>query len=240
MPLLEPEQLRFHQLPGNRGAVDLDERTVAPGRLLVQGGRHQLLAGPALALDQHGGGSIGHLGDDLLELDHPLAPADDLGEAAAWLVGDDVPGVEIGLARRLGDDRLQLGVLEGLGDEIERARLHRLDCAIHPAMRCDDDHRYVRVGHHDLAKEREPVHLGHHEIGDHHVSPVAIERSQSLLSIGGDLHFVPLALQCGREDLAEAQFIVDDEHSVCHLRCAGLSRGIALAQQMEICGGGRG
>jgi hypothetical protein len=47
------EQLRFEERFGDRSAVDLDERTVGTLAQLVDGARDQLLAGSALAGDEH-------------------------------------------------------------------------------------------------------------------------------------------------------------------------------------------
>src|SRR5690606_4940610 len=52
--LLVAEQLGLDQVLGQRRAVDRDERLVRDGRQRVQVARDQLLAGPALAEDQHG------------------------------------------------------------------------------------------------------------------------------------------------------------------------------------------
>src|SRR5205823_2739227 len=85
------------------------------------------------------------------------------------------------------------------------------------------------VGDDHLAEQREAVHLRHHQIGDHDVGAVAVERRQRLLAVGCDLHLISLTLERGREDLPEALFIVDDEHAVCHLRW-GLSRPLEAWQ----------
>src|SRR3546814_8167629 len=50
--LFMPEQLAFEQILGDRGAVDRDERAVAPRARLVQPAREQFLAGAARA-EQH-------------------------------------------------------------------------------------------------------------------------------------------------------------------------------------------
>src|SRR6185295_16294178 len=52
---LVAEQLGLEQRLGDRAAVDRDERAVAPTRPAVHGTRDELLAGAALAFDQHGG-----------------------------------------------------------------------------------------------------------------------------------------------------------------------------------------
>ena len=52
--LLVAEQLAFQQGLGNGGAVDGQERPGGPAAVLVDGPGDQLLAGAALAQDQHG------------------------------------------------------------------------------------------------------------------------------------------------------------------------------------------
>ena len=51
--LLVAEELGLDQLVGDRRAVDLDEGALAPRARAVDGTRHQLFAGAALAGDQH-------------------------------------------------------------------------------------------------------------------------------------------------------------------------------------------
>src|SRR5690606_10351799 len=48
------EELTLEQAAGDRRAVDGREGAVTAGRSLVEGPRHELLAGPRLAADQHG------------------------------------------------------------------------------------------------------------------------------------------------------------------------------------------
>src|SRR5262249_50430962 len=62
---LVAEQRAFDELVRNRRHVDRDERRVAAARLLVQQARQQLLAGPALAEDQHGRGQLRHALDEI-------------------------------------------------------------------------------------------------------------------------------------------------------------------------------
>src|SRR5206468_11420247 len=50
---LVAEQLALDQVPGDRGAVDLDERSGRAPRQLVDRVRDQLLAGAVLAGDEH-------------------------------------------------------------------------------------------------------------------------------------------------------------------------------------------
>ena len=52
--LLDAEELGLDERFDERGAVDGDERPAAPGAELVNLMRDELLADPALALEQHG------------------------------------------------------------------------------------------------------------------------------------------------------------------------------------------
>ena len=85
--LLVAEQFAFQQAGGNGGAVQLDEGALPARAEVVDGARHQFLAGAGFAVDQHGGIGGRH-GLHLLE--HGLqraALADDFLEA---VVGADL------------------------------------------------------------------------------------------------------------------------------------------------------
>ena len=101
--LLVPEQLRLQQRLGQRGAVDRDERPAPPGREVVDRLGDQLLAGAALALDQHRARHRRHL----LDLDQHLldrrALADDAGALLEPAPLDQPPR---GLHHLLGPGRL--------------------------------------------------------------------------------------------------------------------------------------
>ena len=70
------EQLALEQRLGHGRAVDGDERARAPASGVVQRARHQLLAGAALAGDEHRGVGVGHPLDQLVHLPHGGALAD--------------------------------------------------------------------------------------------------------------------------------------------------------------------
>ena len=66
---LVAEELALDQVLGDRRAVDLDERLVAARRVLVQRARDELLAGAALAGDEHGGRRVGDALEHGVELE---------------------------------------------------------------------------------------------------------------------------------------------------------------------------
>src|SRR5579872_4109801 len=70
------KQLGFNQILRQGGAVDADERFVRTGPKGNNRPRYQLLAGSALAPDQHGAAATGHAADGLIYPPHRLAAPD--------------------------------------------------------------------------------------------------------------------------------------------------------------------
>src|SRR4051812_820597 len=81
--LFVAEQLGLYQALGQRRAAHLDERLLRAQRPVVDRVRDQLLAGPRLAADQHGGIGAGDLRHLLEDLPHRAAGADELREVVA-------------------------------------------------------------------------------------------------------------------------------------------------------------
>ena len=75
------EQLRLHQRLGHRGAVDRHEGPLAPGALVVNRLGEELLARSGLAEHQHRAVAVGDHRQQLEDLLHPGALADDVLEA---------------------------------------------------------------------------------------------------------------------------------------------------------------
>ena len=128
--LFVAEQFALQKILGNRGAVDRQERLVGAAAVMVNGPRHQLLARPAFARNQHGRLRLGYLADKLEDLLHRLALADDaLGmifTVQQRLIADHLAHVARGLESGL-DQQFELGHFERLEHVVVRARLHRLD-----------------------------------------------------------------------------------------------------------------
>src|SRR5437870_7104605 len=78
--LLVAEQVGLDESLGDRRWVDGDEGLLAPRALMVDGPRDELLAGTALAGDQHGRRRAGDLRDEAVELLDRGMPSDDLVE----------------------------------------------------------------------------------------------------------------------------------------------------------------
>ena len=108
----------------------------------------QLFPGSALALQQHGGTAGRDLGDQVENLEHRLALADDVFEVVALLQRAlELDVLFFRLAPRYGGPhvRQQLLVVPGLLDKVRRAGLHGPHRVLDRPVGGDDDHGKTRV-----------------------------------------------------------------------------------------------
>jgi hypothetical protein len=75
---LVPKERTLDQLFGNRRTVDGHERPLAPTALPMDGSSDELLAGATLPGDQHRRIAIGHLSNQIEDLDHLLIAPNDI------------------------------------------------------------------------------------------------------------------------------------------------------------------
>ena len=146
------------------------ERHAGARRVGVDGARDQLLARPRFAFDQDGRRRAGDARDQLVDLQHDRALADDVLEVGlalggdGLLLGDEPPALE-----RARDGEAQLLDVEGLRDVVVGAALDRLHRPRDVAEGGDQDDRRVR----GLAGERrqhvEPARALHAHVGDDQV-----------------------------------------------------------------------
>ena len=135
----------------------------------MQRARHEFLAGAAFALDQDGAVGVGDFGDEVVDLLHPSARADDVFKAVFFL--DDLPQVsvladEALVIQRPLDGELELIDLERLGDVVVRAELHRFDRGFDRLVGGDQDDRRLRQDLPAFAENVETADLVHAQIGD--------------------------------------------------------------------------
>ena len=180
----------------------------------MDGARHQLLARPALAVDEHGGGAVGHLihqghhGPERRAHPDEVALGEEIVQAPleSQVLRDELSALE-----RLADDADQLGALEGLGEEVHRPVLHRRHRLLDGAEGGEQDH--VDVGHRrlDLAQQLEPGEARHAQVGEEQVHPALAQAIERGLAVGGEHHGVPLAGEGALQALPHRGVIVGDE-----------------------------
>ena len=145
---LVAEELGFEQRFRDRRAVDGHERPVGARAEHVQRPREQFLARPAFAFEEHGGvgrrrALKGH--DHVLQLG---VLADDLRRAAPrgeLVLQKNVLVGQPALHERTLDHQQQVIRIHRLGEEVERALLHRRDRVLDAAERRHHDDRQLRI-----------------------------------------------------------------------------------------------
>src|SRR4029077_11327544 len=144
--LLVPEDLAFEERLGNRGAVDRNERKSGARAELMNRLRDELLAGPRLARDEHRRARRRRLLDDLVDLPHLGAVADERAERT--MLAQLAPQ-RLHLAHRLEalddlvEQDLQALNVDRLREVVVRAFLHRLDGGLDGALRREQQRRHV-------------------------------------------------------------------------------------------------
>ncbi len=84
----------------------------------------------------------------------------------------------------------------------------------------------------DRLGELEPVHVGHFDVGQHHVERLPrAQCHQPFLRVGGDPHPVARRLQHRRQHVAEERAIVDQEHRLRGCRRPHLLAGEPVGER---------
>ena len=125
------------------------------------------------------------------------------------------------------DSGPQLRIVIRLGDVVLGHFVDQLRLAVCCVDGGQDDDRQVRVGL-DLAGQRQPVDLGHHQIQQDQVRPAGLQPAQRLLPVAGSRHFIAVVVQLLRQNHEQARVVVDQKNPsrpvLVHL-AASLPRG---------------
>ena len=183
--------------------------------------RHQLLAGAALARDEDGrAGRRGHL-DEVMDLLHRAAGAEETAEPARFFELATEEGHlahDLRLLERLLDERPEPARLHRLGDVVVDPALHRRHRGIHGRVPGEDDHCGGRAVLLKGAGEGQAVHPGHHEVRDHQIRPDRERALEGLVAVVRLLDLVsPAGQQCG-ETIERVGVVIGHKNSLCHGR----------------------
>ena len=178
--------------------------------------RHQLLAGAALAEDQHRRVGGRHALDDPQHVVHPGAAGQETAEgrrARGVRAERHVLAEELGLLRRLAHDDVELLDLGRLGEVVVGAELHGLHCGgdLLKARQHDDLRRLGDRG--QLAQHVEPFLLRHPHVEHDDVEgrlANALERGHAVLR-AVDLVAPPREL--AHDQLAQVALVVGHQHA---------------------------
>ncbi len=170
-PLLVAEKLAFYQLRGDGPAIERKERGLLAAAEVVDGLRGKLLAGAALALQQHRRRSGRDAAELVVELLHRRRAAEDMAEAAelAQLVAQLADlGAQLAGARHAPQDGAQALDVDGLHQIVRRARAQRRDRALHGRV-AGDQHELRGGVLLDVVHELRALPVGQLQVGQQHV-----------------------------------------------------------------------
>ncbi len=211
------EELGFGQLAADGAAVDRHERALPARAGQVDQAGDELLAGAALAGDQHGRLAVGGAPGLLDQVLHGLRAVHQavLGAAAAEQVAQALVVAAQGpVGQGAVDGDEQLGALEGLEQVGGRAQLHGLHGLRHRAVSGEHDHRRARRLH--RAQDVHAVAAGHLHVGEHQVGAVAGEPGQARVGVGGGVHLVAGLGEHEADHLAQVAVVVDEQYPRHH------------------------
>ena len=174
---------------------------------------HELLARPALALDEDGRARRGGRPDELEDRLHDLASADDGAEAELPLelaAEADVLVLQPLVVQSPFDGHQQLVMFERLLDVVESPVFHGLDGRFDRGIGRDDDDLGAGVDAPDGLQDLDALQPGHQQIEEEHVEGAPVELGQPLFAAGGQFHLVALRGQKLAQDVVDDGLVVDD------------------------------
>jgi hypothetical protein len=190
-----------------------DEGPLAARAEVVDGVRGELLAGPALAADQHGGSGDGDAAEGVEDFLHGLAATQQIPEALlpldARAQSRDLV-LESPPLEQLTDLDAQGLHLEGFGDVVRRSALHGLDGA-GDGLGCSEDHDRRRdrlLG--DLLEQGQSAAAGHDEVEQDQVRRSFGDRAQRLVDAPGGRHLA-VVLEEHPQRCLHSGLVVDHE-----------------------------
>ncbi len=212
--LLVAEQLVLEEVLGDRRAVDRDERPLRPRRELVQGAGEQLLAGAALAEQQHGRVARRRA----LERQHGVLERGVLAEHARQAetllvvvleqheLGEQPPPLD----RAVEEEQQVVGV-DGLREEVGGAVLHRPHGLLDGAERGHHDDRGLGVGLERRVEHVEAAPRRQLQVGEDDEVALAREPAARLVRVGRLVDAVAARLEGLAQHRAKRLLVLDDQ-----------------------------
>ena len=201
-----------------------------------------VLADAAFACQQHGGPRAGDARDGRENFLHRRAVADDIFELIALAQGFAKLAVFVAkLANFQGffDDHAQMIEGKRLGKKVDSSLLHRLHRDFHRAERRHHDHRSMLVLLIQFFEQRQAVHAGELQIGEHQVD-VAGELDAFLGGAGG-FHLVAGGRKMQADHAAVLLFVFDHQdrlarhHSLLSMKRKENAKYAAFAGRARDC-----
>src|SRR5271168_5552782 len=209
------EEFGFEQRFGKRAAIDGDEGSFRAGAIFVDGAGDEFFTGAAFSGDQHATGLGGDGFDQIEEVAHFGAGADDViesGEAAelaAELAGFLAQRLIFGDAFHGGAQLVEQAI--AFDYVAVGAEVHGVNGGVHggDAGNKDEDRRGRNfLG---ILQQLDAIHIGHADVGDDDVEDLGGEAALGGLAVGNDFDLVAFLAEADFEQLGDGGFVVNDE-----------------------------
>ncbi len=208
------EEFAFQEGLGNGGAIDAHIVGLVAAAQAVQGAGHQLLAGAAFSEDQDPGFRGGHGLNELAQLAHLGAFADDLVQAVGLAGARAQAGVFLQEPVTLGatvDGVQQFLGGKGFGQVVHGSRLDGLHRQLGGRVGGNHQQRQLRPLRPGLGQKLIPAHPAQARVGDDHEELLALEQAQRPLRRFDRAHGIALVGQHRLERQAHILLVIDDE-----------------------------
>ena len=218
------EELGFEQRFGNGRAVERDEPVHAPRAVVMDGARHHFLARTRFARHQHGARRRRHGFEQLKELGHHSALADQALEAIALVelcVQVRVLRFQAPLLERRVEHVEKLVDLERLGDEIPRAAFDGFDGVFHRSVSRDHNRDNLWIELDCRLHEGPAVEARQAKVGDDNVECEVRQTAQGFLARFGLLHVVASIGELLGNGLPQGRLVFNQEEMFYWVRHLG-------------------
>ncbi len=183
---------------------------------MVQGPGHELLAGPAVTLDEDAHVRFGNLVHQVLDLLHLGAVVDEL--AFELIHPQLLPqvrdlGEQLAFFQGLGDGEVEFLLLEGLHQIVRGAGLHGLHDDVRLAQGREHEDGHVLGYLPDLVEGLQTVHVGHEDVEDDQgVLLTRPQLAQRILAAGYRINIVPALGEQFDDIPADALIVIDNQY----------------------------
>ncbi len=122
------------------------------------------------------------------------------------------------------DGHFEIAEIDRLGQEVERAAVHRGADVAHVAIGRNDDGRFLVLGLLQFLQQRQAVHPRHVDVGHHHVDMrMILDRLQRLDAVMGEHErhraVADLPAEFLQHQSLEIGLVIDDEDGCSHAAC---------------------
>ncbi len=209
------EEIALEEIGRKASGVHRHEGLRLASAVVVDGPRHELFAGAALAGDEHRRLRGRHLLNERVDLLHPRRLSHQDVEALPVVERFFQRAVlvdESALLHAVRNDHPHFVVLEGLGDVVEGTALHRFDRRLHGGEGGDHDHHQLGIRSLESIEHVDAGTIGKHHVHDRDVDRLPARDLEPVLSRARELHPVAFLSEERLQYLPHHLFVIDDEN----------------------------